>query len=424
MKVVLELQDQPSNVRRITVRHDIVIGRGSDCNLRLSAPQVSRRHCFLRVGRDSVSVTDLESSNGTFIDGTRISPGKRHDIGNGAQLALGPIRFIIHVRSDVALADNANSRTAAELLQEDASQDSKDIDPLQEENSTVEGRKQSPDSRAPMNYLLEEAGELAGSNEPTADFTDDQSSVSPSANMFAPGPDPADSRLEIVDFGRRLTEQSRDVDEVSAIHAWTSGSDEEPQWESSISDSSDSPDSPDGVDILSIDADSDPNSSFGNQLPRHVEASAADERGSAWLCDDEGSDDLLPGPIDVTDASVVQQMSGDPDEPGEVELIDDAIVFEEVLDESTCADVNSEMVVEVDEILNVDEVADGFGESDDDILEIADEVLEAEEESYWFVDDADDVNTGMGALENPARGEDTVHDDNIDPGLKNFLKGL
>jgi pSer/pThr/pTyr-binding forkhead associated (FHA) protein len=75
MKVVLELQEQLANVRRVTVRHDIVIGRGSDCNLRLSAPQMSRRHCFLRVGRDGVSVTDLDSSNGTYVDNKRIKPG-------------------------------------------------------------------------------------------------------------------------------------------------------------------------------------------------------------------------------------------------------------------------------------------------------------------------------------------------------------
>ena len=107
MKVVLELQDQPSNVRRITIRHDIVIGRGSDCNLRLSAPQVSRRHCFLRVGRSSVSVTDLDSSNGTFVDGRRISAGKRCDIVDGAQLALGPIRFIVHVRAEAVTTDGS-----------------------------------------------------------------------------------------------------------------------------------------------------------------------------------------------------------------------------------------------------------------------------------------------------------------------------
>ena len=105
MKVVLELQDQMSNVRKITVRHDIVIGRGADCNLRLSAPQISRRHCFLRVGRDGVSVTDLDSSNGTWIDGRRIDSGSRCDVQDGNFLSLGPIRFLVHVRAEAVSSD-------------------------------------------------------------------------------------------------------------------------------------------------------------------------------------------------------------------------------------------------------------------------------------------------------------------------------
>lgn len=102
MKIVLELQDESANVRRITVRHDIVIGRSSECNLRLSSPQVSRRHCFLRVGRDSSSVTDLDSSNGTFLDGRRIASGRREDLREGVCLALGPVRFVVHIHSEIA----------------------------------------------------------------------------------------------------------------------------------------------------------------------------------------------------------------------------------------------------------------------------------------------------------------------------------
>ncbi|MFO1001697.1 MAG: FHA domain-containing protein [Planctomycetaceae bacterium] len=100
MKVVLELQEALANVRRVTVRHDIVIGRGSDCNLRLSAPQMSRRHCFLRVGREGVSVTDLDSSNGTYVDNKRIKPGDRVELVTGSILTLGPVNFIVHLKAD------------------------------------------------------------------------------------------------------------------------------------------------------------------------------------------------------------------------------------------------------------------------------------------------------------------------------------
>lgn len=116
MKVVLELQDQSANVRKITVRHDIVIGRGSDCNLRLSSPQVSRRHCFLRVSRDGVTVTDLDSSNGTWVQGRRIPSGVRQDVGDGQQLSLGPIRFVVYLRQEAVAASVLSSGSLHEVI--------------------------------------------------------------------------------------------------------------------------------------------------------------------------------------------------------------------------------------------------------------------------------------------------------------------
>ncbi|MCH2200442.1 MAG: FHA domain-containing protein [Fuerstiella sp.] len=108
MKVVLELQQQASNIRRVTIRHDIVIGRAVDCNLRISAPQVSRRHCFLRIGTDSVAITDLESCNGTWLNGQKTVPGKRYFVKDGMKLAIGPVCFVARIsgqKSDVEQSD-------------------------------------------------------------------------------------------------------------------------------------------------------------------------------------------------------------------------------------------------------------------------------------------------------------------------------
>ncbi|HQX49734.1 MAG TPA: FHA domain-containing protein [Planctomycetaceae bacterium] len=173
MKVVLELQDQPSNVRRITVRHDIVIGRGTDCNLRLSAPQVSRRHCFLRVGRDSASVTDLDSSNGTFVDGKRITSGKRHDLADGAQLALGPIRFVIHVQGDTVTAEDSKSGGVGAFansgIRSEAGRSSETPLPVNSTGSTHPDNAVSRTSDLRMNYSLEHGGAAADSDENTSD---------------------------------------------------------------------------------------------------------------------------------------------------------------------------------------------------------------------------------------------------------------
>jgi pSer/pThr/pTyr-binding forkhead associated (FHA) protein len=139
MKVVLELQDQSANVRKITVRHDIVIGRGSDCNLRLSSPQVSRRHCFLRVSRDGVTVTDLDSSNGTWVQGRRIPSGVRQDVGDGQQLSLGPIRFVVYLRQEAVAASILSSGTLHEVVNSSALQIEAGPGVSADEDDTTEG---------------------------------------------------------------------------------------------------------------------------------------------------------------------------------------------------------------------------------------------------------------------------------------------
>lgn len=76
-------------------RHDIelvagafLIGRSADCQLSLDDPLVSRRHALLLVTENSVSVRDLDSRNGVFVNGSRIqgerplSPGDTVTIGS------------------------------------------------------------------------------------------------------------------------------------------------------------------------------------------------------------------------------------------------------------------------------------------------------------------------------------------------------
>lgn len=46
-----------------------VVGSGSECEIRIRAPWVSRRHCQIRVSGKRAYVEDLQSTNGTFVDG-------------------------------------------------------------------------------------------------------------------------------------------------------------------------------------------------------------------------------------------------------------------------------------------------------------------------------------------------------------------
>jgi adenylate cyclase len=56
----------------------LVVGRGVSSDIAIYDPTISRRHAELTVETDGVQVKDLGSSNGTCINGSRVSAGRLH----------------------------------------------------------------------------------------------------------------------------------------------------------------------------------------------------------------------------------------------------------------------------------------------------------------------------------------------------------
>lgn len=60
--------------RRFTIKDQaMVIGRSPDCNIQLEDDCVSRMHCRVIAGRDGVVVSDLNSTNGTYLNGSAVA---------------------------------------------------------------------------------------------------------------------------------------------------------------------------------------------------------------------------------------------------------------------------------------------------------------------------------------------------------------
>jgi hypothetical protein len=64
----------------------VILGRGTDSDLRLVDPGVSRHHAEIRVEDDEVVLVDLGSTNGTFVNG---QPVRRVALTDGTRVTLG-----------------------------------------------------------------------------------------------------------------------------------------------------------------------------------------------------------------------------------------------------------------------------------------------------------------------------------------------
>ena len=68
------------------------IGRASGADFIVDVPLVSRLHCQVTAGEDTVDVQDLSSTNGTFVNDARIERGR---LTSGDRLRIGRVELTV-----------------------------------------------------------------------------------------------------------------------------------------------------------------------------------------------------------------------------------------------------------------------------------------------------------------------------------------
>jgi pSer/pThr/pTyr-binding forkhead associated (FHA) protein len=71
-------------------RRAILIGRHPECDVLLDSLRVSRRHCIITTGWGDVVVRDLGSTNGTWVNGRRVTRGLLRP---GDEIAIAHLRY-------------------------------------------------------------------------------------------------------------------------------------------------------------------------------------------------------------------------------------------------------------------------------------------------------------------------------------------
>jgi hypothetical protein len=87
---LLEIQSGRHKGRNIRLTDpETIIGRADDAKIRISSDDVSRHHCLLIARENDVLVRDLESQNGTFVNGRPIDGDVI--LQPGGTLSVGPM---------------------------------------------------------------------------------------------------------------------------------------------------------------------------------------------------------------------------------------------------------------------------------------------------------------------------------------------
>jgi pSer/pThr/pTyr-binding forkhead associated (FHA) protein len=116
--ILLVLQGKPQGKELPIHNSPFLIGRGPECHLRPNSDMVSRRHCALIVHGEEACIRDLGSTNGTIVDGERLT--EEFTLTDGDIFQVGPLVFQVVIRRAAATKVPSVAPVATAAAQRDA----------------------------------------------------------------------------------------------------------------------------------------------------------------------------------------------------------------------------------------------------------------------------------------------------------------
>lgn len=87
-----------------------LIGRQEDCDLRVPLSEISRRHAQIIIQEGLVTLRDLGSSNGTYVNNQKIT---EQELNPGDHVVFGPVVFTVQIDGEPRELRNVRTRLEA-----------------------------------------------------------------------------------------------------------------------------------------------------------------------------------------------------------------------------------------------------------------------------------------------------------------------
>lgn len=98
---LLIAQTGPLEGQRFKIKSELLLGRDADCDIVIPMRQVSRHHARIFQGGKGTMVEDLNSKNGTYVNGLHIEDIVRLEEGDEIQVSLA--QHFIYLSSDATM---------------------------------------------------------------------------------------------------------------------------------------------------------------------------------------------------------------------------------------------------------------------------------------------------------------------------------
>ena len=85
--------NMPQKRMQVDIESSLIIGRSSICDVYIDDAKMSRQHFAIEYSRGCFMITDLESANGTYVNGIRVVSRQKLNSGDMITAGLSSIRI-------------------------------------------------------------------------------------------------------------------------------------------------------------------------------------------------------------------------------------------------------------------------------------------------------------------------------------------